>query len=144
SESGSKALSAALPDAGNANYSIEGATVALINGQADQPAAPGSASRNVTKLSSFRASGDLDGDGIPDSAVVLINSPGGSGTFSYVASFLSSAKGATPVAAMVGDRVSIQSIGIKDKELSVNYLTRPDTAPLAATPSVGARKVFVA
>src|SRR6266540_1588660 len=93
SESGSKASSAVLPDAGNSNYSIEGATVTLINGQADQPAAPGSASRNVTKLSSFTASGDLDGDGVSDAAVVLINSPGGSGTFSYVASFLSLCEG---------------------------------------------------
>jgi hypothetical protein len=135
---------APTPDTANATYSIEGRPITLTNGDADQPAAPGSASRNVTKLSSLVTSGDLDGDGIADLVVVLTNSPGGSGTFSYVASFLSTAKGATPIAVMVGDRVSIQSLAIKGGELSVNYLTRPDTAPLAATPSVPATKVFVA
>jgi len=135
---------APTPDPANATYSIEGRTVTLTNGEADQPAAPGSASRNVTKLSSLATSGDLDGDGTADVAIVLTNSPGGTGTFFYVASFLSTARGATPVAVLVGDRISIQSIAVRDGELSVNYLTRPDTAPLAATPSVAARKVFVA
>src|SRR5687768_5776901 len=81
-----------VPDAANATYLIEGTAVTLAKGKADEPSAPGSTSRNVTTLTSFTAAGDVDGDREPDVAVVLTSSPGGSGTFYYVAALSSSGK----------------------------------------------------
>src|SRR5205823_4233534 len=69
-----------LPDPANATYMIEGRTITLSKGMADRPAAPGSASRHVTTLTGLTSSGDLDGDGQPELAVILMDSAGGSGT----------------------------------------------------------------
>jgi hypothetical protein len=131
----------AVPDAANAAYLIEGKTVTLSNGKADEPAAPGSASRNVTTLTASRATGDLDSDGKADLAVVLTNSPGGSGTFYYLAA-LSSSSTAPFRAVLLGDRVSISQVSIKSGTITVSYLARPDGAPFTATPSVPSSKVF--
>ena len=140
-KSGGTASSGAGPDAANAAYLIEGRTVTLANGKADEPAAPGSASRNVTALTTFGATGDLDGDGKPDRAVVLTNSAGGSGTFYYLAALSSASKGPSR-AVLLGDRVSVSQVAIKSGTVSVSYLTRPDGVPFTATPSVPTSKAF--
>jgi hypothetical protein len=129
------------PDAANATYLIEGKMVTLSNGKADQPAAPGSASRSVTTLSAFAATGDLDGDGKLDLAAVLTNSPGGSGTFYYLAALMSSSSAPSP-ALLLGDRISVTQVALKSGIVTVSYSTRPDGAPFTATPSVPVSKTF--
>ncbi len=129
------------PDAANATYQIDNQQVQLTNGKSDVPAASGSASRNVTTLTSFVASGDIDGDGKPDAAVVLTSSPGGSGTFYYVAVVLSSGS-ASVKAFLLGDRVRVTSLTVSSGKIEVSYLTRPDTAPFSAAPSVPVTKTL--
>ena len=129
------------PDVAHATYQLDNQQVKLTNGNSDMPAAPGSASRNVTTLTSFVSVGDIDGDGKLDAAVVLTNSPGGSGTFYYVAAVL--AVGGTPVMAfLLGDRISVTSLDVSSGKIEVSYLTRPDNAPFSATPSVPVKKTL--
>jgi hypothetical protein len=140
-KSAKSATRAAVPDAANATYLIEGRTITLSNGKADEPAAPGAASRDVTTLTTFAATGDLDGDSKPDLAVVLTNSPGGSGTFYYLA-VLRSSSSAPSRANLLGDRISVSQVSIKSGIVTVSYLTRPDGAPFTATPSIPTSKTF--
>jgi hypothetical protein len=130
-----------LPTAENASYVLRGTPVTLKGGKADEPAAPGSASRNVTSLTDKRASGDLDGDGNDDLAVVLTNSPGGTGTFYYLAAIPSSTNVPTN-AVLLGDRIALSQVSVKSGTITVEYLTRPNDAPFTATPSVPASKSF--
>ncbi len=126
----------------NATYVIDGKSITLSSGKADAAAAPGSASRNVTTLTQFTASGDIDGDGKNDTAVILTNSGGGSGTFYYVAVLLGSTNAATNTL-LLGDRISVTQVAIKSGAIVVDYLDRPSSAPMSAEPSVPTEKNLV-
>lgn len=129
------------PDATGATYLVEGKSVSLVHGRAESPAAPDSAAKVVTQLGQT-ATGDVDGDGKPDTAVILTSSGGGSGTFSYVGLVRSGSAG--PVkAVLLGDRVSVTSIAVDGGAISVAFLDRPAGAPMAATPSVAVTRRFV-
>src|SRR5438046_5816243 len=94
----------AAPDAANTSFQIEKTSVALANGRAEAPVAPGSAAKAVTTLTQ-KAVGDIDGDGRDDVAVVLVHEPGGSGSFTYVAVVLNATTGAKATnAELDGDR----------------------------------------
>lgn len=71
------------------------------------------------------AFGDLDGDGVPDAAVILAENAGGTGYFYSIAAVIN--KGGQPVivaygATDLGDRPDIKSITIKDGIITVNAL----------------------
>ena len=89
-------------------------------------AAPGSASKITTQYFGNSAEGDLNGDGIPDTAFILTQNSGGSGTFYYVVAALkvSGVYRGTKPAILLGDRIAPQSTEIKDGEVVVNYSTR--------------------
>ncbi len=133
------------PDAANATYSIDRQSIALANGSAEQAAAPGSATKIVTKLSDKQTVGDVNGDGKPDVAVVLIHTPGGSGTFQFVAVVLNDGteKGKTSNAELLGDRISVEKLSIVDGQIVVDYLDRRSGEPMVTPPSVQATKKFV-
>ncbi len=133
------------PDAANATYTIERQSISLSNGSAEQSVAPGSATKIVTKLSDHEAVGDVNGDGRPDVTVVLIHSPGGSGTFYYVAAVLNDGteRGKTTNVELLGDRVSVESLGIVGGQIVVDYLTRRSSDPMAAPPSIRTTKRFL-
>jgi hypothetical protein len=140
-KSAATAAPATAPDAANTTFVVEGKTITLVNGKAEETAAPGSASRNITTLTTFAATGDLDGDGKSDLAVVLTNSTGGSGNFYYLAALLSS--GPLPSkTVLLGDRISVSDVSMKAGRITVSYLTRPDGVPFTATPSVPTSKTF--
>jgi hypothetical protein len=86
--------------------------------------------------------GDVDGDGKPDTAAVLAYNGGGTGTFYYLAAVLSSTNAPTNTV-LLGDRIAVTQLSVSAKTITVNYLTRPADAPLAATPSVSTSKSFV-
>ncbi len=132
------------PDAANATYTIDRQSIALLNGSAEQSAAPGSATKIVTELSDKQAGGDVSGDGKPDVAVVLIHAPGGSGTFYYVAAVLNDGteKGKTTNAELLGDRISVDKLNVVDSQIVVDYLDRRSGEPMATPPSVKATKKF--
>ena len=128
-------------DPSSATFTIDGRPITLVAGRAEQPAAPGSASKIVTSLGTQRADGDIDGDGRPDSAVALIHQPGGSGTFTYVALLLNLASGPSGTnAVLIGDRITLSALRVDGKTIVVEYLDRRPGEPFTTAPSVATTK----
>lgn len=151
---GTAAVATPAPDAANATYMIDGGPVALSNGTASQPAAPGSASMMTTRLFGAPAIGDLNRDGRDDAAVILVRDSGGSGMFYYAAAVIAS--GTVPAdaglrsspaqgtnAIFLGDRIAPQTVEIKNGVMIVNYADRAPGQPMSAAPSVGKTAYFV-
>lgn len=127
----------------NITYTIEGQPVALVGGRAEAPAAPGSAEQVVTQYFGNEATGDVNGDGMPDVAFILTQSGGGSGTFYYVVVALKTATGYEGTnALLLGDRIAPQTTEIRDGQVLVNYADRAPGEPMTAQPSVGVSKYF--
>ncbi len=123
------------------SYEIEGQVVKLVNGASETEAAPGSASKIVTRHFGNEATGDLNGDGAPDIAFLLTQSRGGSGTFYYVVAALTGTNGYTGSnAVLLGDRIAPQTTRISGSELVVNYADRKPGEPITTSPSVGVSK----
>jgi len=132
------------PDPLNATFTIERDTVALVNGRAEREAAPGSATKVTTTLADPRVSGDADGDGRPDTVVVLIYQPGGSGTFFYVAALLNATGGVTTTpAVLLGDRIKVTGVKLDGRTIVVEVLDRTAGQPLSESPSIASTKRFV-
>jgi len=132
------------PDPSNATFKIEHDTVTLVNGRAEREAAPGSATKVTTTLADPRVSGDVDGDGRPDTVVVLIYQPGGSGTFFYVAALLNVTGGVTTTpAVLLGDRIKVTGVKLDGRTIVVDALDRTAGQPLSQSPSVASTKRFV-
>lgn len=127
-------------DPANATYFIDNQRMRLENGNFEQEAAPGSASGIQLRLTDKQVTGDLDGDGQADGAVVLTYSGGGSGTFYYVATLLTSLRGEASNAILVGDRISVEQMTIINREIHMNYLTREPNQAMASAPTVKTSK----
>lgn len=128
----------------NATYIIDGQPVALVNGKAQAPAAPGSAEQVVTSIFGEPATGDLNGDGKPDAAVIIVQSPGGSGIFYYTAAAINTTSGAQGTdAILLGDRIAPQNISIQNGRILVNYADRNPGEPMSTPPSLGVSKYFI-
>jgi len=142
---GSGVTSSVLPpDPSNATFKIERDTVALVNGRAEREATPGSATKVTTTLADQRVSGDVDGDGRPDTVVVLIYQPGGSGTFFYVAALLNAIGGVTTTPAVVlGDRIKVTGVKLDGRTIMVDVLDRTAAQPMTESPSIASTKRFV-
>lgn len=129
-----------------ATFNVEdapGGKVTLSGGKAEVEQAPGSASKFTAQLGTQFANGDLDGNGSPDAAAVLTTSGGGSGTF-YYAAVVPNQNGqpGTGVTAVIGDRITVNSLSIANGVLTVNYLDRKPDEPMSTAPSVAATKTF--
>jgi hypothetical protein len=116
----------------------------LLNGEHDEPAAPGSAARNTTTIWGSPLAADLDADGDQDAIVILASEPGGSGTFYYIAaaeldgsSYLGSA------AALLGDRIAPQNVEFAGGVVTVNFAERRPGEPMSTPPSIGVSRRFV-
>lgn len=126
-------------DLRNATFELDGTAVTLKGGIAQKEAAPGSASKIITRYFGNEAEGDLNFDGVPDTAFLVTQETGGSGTFFYAVVALKTAKGyKTTNAFFVGDRIAPQNLHIVAGELQVNYAERKPGEPMTAQPSVGA------
>ncbi len=85
----------------------------------------GSSDDLVIWLSQKVAFGDLNGDGGGDAAVVLIADPGGSGTFFDLAVVINEGGQPRHVASVpLGDRVKIESLAIRDRQIYVEMFVR--------------------
>lgn len=132
------APAAKVADFKNTTYVIEGQPVTLINGRSETAAAPGAAAKTVTQYFGNEAIGDLNADGTPDTAFLLTQSTGGSGTFYYVVAALKTSDGYKGTSAvLLGDRIAPQTTEIRDGKLIVNYADRALGEPMTAQPSVG-------
>ena len=133
----------AAPDPAGATFVLEGKTVTLAGGRAEIGAAPGSATKIVTTLGTDRAVADLDGDGRPDAAVTVVQQPGGSGSFTYVAVVLNAAGGPTATNAIrIGDRVKVTGLRVDSSAVVLDYLDRAPTDPFTTAPSIATTRRF--
>jgi hypothetical protein len=116
-----------LPLVGNQETSFR-----LVNGAVTLPNQLGT----VQLLPGKDAFGDLNGDGIPDAAVILVLNSGGSGTFFWAIAMLD--VNGVPVQAarqFLGDRVLVNNVTIANGQVTVNFLTHGPTAALALPPT---------
>ena len=102
----------------NAEYPSQWPTSGLAllkNGIYQEPAAPGSVTEIVVRVTPLHAFGDLDGDGALDAVIVIESDPGGSGVFFDLAPVLNRGGQPVPLAPVsLGDRVQIRSVAITD------------------------------
>jgi hypothetical protein len=116
---------------------IDGESILLEKGENRSPAAPGSASMNITTIHSPFVEADLDGDNDPDAIVVLTRSTGGTGTFYYVCAIPDYENNRLSTDAIfIGDRVSIESITVKANTVSLKYIDRDLNTSFAQEPTV--------
>lgn len=128
-------------DGKNSTFTIDGISTTLIHGISVASAAPGSASKITTRYFGNEATGDLNGDGLRDTAFLVTQDMGGSGLFYYVVVALQTASGYTTTNAfLVGDRIAPQSTEIHtdSQELYVNFAERKAGEPMSTPPSIGA------
>ena len=129
----------------NAEYLSEwptGGKAKLTDGTFFEPYEPGAASGVRLTLSEHVAFGDLHVDEIPDAAVVLYVSGGGSGTFRYLAAVVN--EGGQPrhvASAFLGDRVKVESLAIQDGEIVVQMIGHGPDDPLCC-PTQEVRRAF--
>jgi len=125
----------------DAAYCIEEDIIMLSGGQAEHPVVSGSAGKAETRVFGKPERGDLDGDGDEDAAVILLHRAGGSGTFFYIAAAIREQAGFVGTnAVLLGDRIALQSLQIRNGVLMASYADRRATEPMAAAPTVAKTK----
>lgn len=126
----------------NATYLIDGREITFVNGVAEEEVMQqGAATKTITRYFGNEAYGDVNGDGVSDTAFLLTQDAGGSGTFYYVAVALKIGdryRGTNTV--LLGDRVAPQPTAIRDGVIIVNYAERAPGEPMTARPSMGVSK----
>lgn len=131
------------PNPESATFLFDDGPITLSNGKSSKKDSETGLSDEVSLLDE-KASGDLNSDGKTDSAVLLARSSGGSGTFIYLAAYVSgpvSYKGSNAV--FIGDRISPESVSIQNGIITLHYLDRGENEPMAAEPTVSTTKQFV-
>jgi hypothetical protein len=129
------------PDPSGATFIFDDGPITFSKGKADK--VEGVFAEEIV-LTDDVAYGDLNSDNKSDTAVLILRSGGGSGSFIYVAaliSSLSSYKGTN--ALYIGDRIVPQSVSIEDGQITVTYLDRKSDEPMAVEPTVETTKKFV-
>ena len=125
-------------DPQNAAYDLDGEKVTLTNGRFEGEAAPGSAAKTEVFIFFIFSLGALDQDVSDAAAVLIVDPPGGTGTFFYVSALINKPEKAESVNSIfLGDRISPQNISIVNGEVLVNYAKRKDDEPFSAKPSIG-------
>jgi len=131
----------------NATYIINGQPVTLVNGVAEQPAAPGSAEKIVTQYFGNAVEVDLNSDGKLDSGFLLTQTTGGSGVFFYAAAAIQNPDGSYQGtnAIFLGDRIAPQSTNVdphNPAQFIVNYADHAPGEPMSAQPTQGVSKTL--
>lgn len=92
-------------------------------------------------LDQERAFGDLTGDGVDDAAAVLVNSPGGSGTFRILLAVTGRSGRVENVASLnLGDRLRVSDLAIESGMVTAKVLSHRDTDPLCCPSLEEARR----
>ena len=141
------AATTAGQDPQNATYIINGQPFTLVNGVAEQPAAPGSAEKIVTQYFGNAVEVDLNSDGKLDSGFLLTQTTGGSGVFFYAAAAIQNPDGSYQGtnAIFLGDRIAPQSTNVDPNnpaQFIVNYADHAPGEPMSAQPTQGVSKTF--
>jgi hypothetical protein len=137
---------AAEVDPQNATYLVDRKQVTLVNGVSEQEAAPGSATKIVTRYFGNAVDIDLNSDGLMDEGFLLTQDGGGSGTFFYAAVAINNSGGTQGTNAIfLGDRIAPQSTNVdlnNPVQFIVNYAERKASEPMTAQPSVAVSRTF--
>jgi heat shock protein HslJ len=133
-------------DPENATYLIEGEAITLVKGIAEKELTPGSASKQATRYFGNAVEIDLNSDGLMDSAFLLVQGSGGSGTFYYVVAALKTAGGYWGTNAIfLGDRIAPQLTFIDPDNPSrfvVSYGERRADEPMSSKPTQMVSRTF--
>ena len=115
-----------LAELANATYAgIEEEPINLSGGSwQGEPYVDGGASRpGVGLVEEIYLAGDLEGDGKQDAAVILWQSSGGTGSFTYLAVMTRTENGISNVdTALIGDRVKFRSWQLVDGKIVIDVL----------------------
>jgi heat shock protein HslJ len=97
-----------------------------------EPFTKDSAARPTLRLlGDLRVKGDLDGDGIDESAVLLAENSGGSGAFTYVAVLERRGGGIRNIGTSpLGDRVQVRSLSISHGAISMEVIQHGSGDPM--------------
>ena len=117
----------------NAEYQgIYDGPVNLTEGKYEgEPFVEGGASRPLVVFVEPYAFGDLDGDGVDDAAVLLVENSGGSGSFVYLAAVLNSNGSPVNMATtLLGDRAQVEEQTIEEGRIKVKMLTHGPEDPM--------------
>lgn len=107
-------------------------TVQLTDGKYEgRPFVEGGASRPTVIFTDHFAFGDLNGDGVEDAAVVMVESSGGSGNFVYLSAVNNQSGSPENLATqLLGDRTQVQSIAIENGEIVIETITHGPNDPM--------------
>jgi hypothetical protein len=131
-------------DPSNISYRIGGKKVDLINGRSEKEAAPGSVSKITTAVLGNPTVGDLNDDGRPDAALILFQNSGGTGTFIYTAASINrNGEYHGTNAVLLGDRITVYRVSIRNGVIVVDYRDRKSNEHMAAKPSVPRSAYFI-
>jgi heat shock protein HslJ len=112
----------------------------LVDGRHEEPAAPGSSSKIITRIWGEPVTTDIDSDGTDDAVLILTQSTGGSGTFYYVVAAIATPAGYRGTAGiLLGDRIRPQGIDVLDSKVRIRYLTRYRNQSFADDPELAQR-----
>ena len=118
----------------NAEYRgiYEGELVQLTDGRYEgEPFVEGGASRPTVTFIEPLAFGDLNGDGVNDAAVLLVENSGGSGSFVFLAAVVNASGQPKNVATqLLGDRANVQALRIDGGKVTVEMLTHGPADPM--------------
>lgn len=128
-----------VTDYKNGSYTIDGHTVTLTDGLSEVEAAPGSASKIITRYFGNEVRKDLDGDGREDVVFLITQEGGGSGTFFYVVAALKRDAGYQGSEGLfLGDRIAPQTTESgPGASIIINYADRASNESFAVRPSIG-------
>jgi C-terminal processing protease CtpA/Prc len=130
----------------NATYSgIYDAPITLTDGRYEgEPFVAGDASRPIVEyIDGAEVYGDLDGDGVDDAVVFLVENSGGTGNFVYVAAQLN--RDGQPLdagAVWIEDRIQVKSAAIEDGQVALGLIA-PGPGDGACCPSYRTGKRYV-
>jgi heat shock protein HslJ len=117
----------------NAEYSgIYEEIIRLTDGRYEgEPFVEGGASRPTVTFTGAYALGDLNGDGLDDAAVVLVENSGGSGSFFYLALVLNQdGNPENVVTQLLGDRAQVESVTIDGAEIAIKAMAHAPGDPM--------------
>lgn len=126
---------AVRPATENLAVTIGEQSFTLVNGVAEKEIAPGAT--ETVKVVGEPVIGDASGDGRPDTALLLADDAGGSGTFYYAVLAIDDGGSWRATNALpLGDRIRPEGIQYSDGQFVYRFLERQPDDPMTATPTV--------
>jgi len=118
-------------------YRVDGRAYELAGGKSRIETAPGSDTMITTSVYGPFATGDLNGDGVEDTGVILVQDRGGGEAFYYAAAALKhGGRYEGTHATLLGDGIVPVGIDIEDSVMEVTYRDRPAEDSMASVVSV--------